>query len=96
MPKIHRKSVSLCQVYWHRVTREFCDACGMVIRDPYFYKWMVTHLDGSDAWVDLAATSHVNNDCVGQTIKNLLGAIPAEPHEQQNKRSILRKAMQTI
>jgi hypothetical protein len=65
MPAVWSRSAKVYQTCWKRVAREFCDACGMVIKDDHFYKWSVTYIDGKNAWVDVETASHVNPTCTG-------------------------------
>lgn len=85
MPKIWSKSVKIYQRMWKRQGRQFCDSCGMVVKDEHYYKWTVSYIAESQDWVNLSANSHTNPTCCGFTINALLQQCPTE--EQQLIRS---------
>lgn len=87
MLAIWSRSAKVYQVLWKRVAREFCDACGMVVKDDHFYKWTVTYIDGKKAWVDVETTSHLNATCAGLALLEALKAAKEKPLRQNRTRT---------
>ena len=76
MPAVWEKSGKLYVTLWKRVAREFCDACGMVIKDDYFYKWALSYAGSANEWITLNADSHTNPTCSGFAVNSLVQEVP--------------------
>jgi hypothetical protein len=77
MPKVWEKSGKVYQRLWRRIGRVFCDSCGMVIKDPYYYKWTMSYVADKGQWIDLEYESHTNPTCSGYAVNMLLQSVPS-------------------
>jgi len=77
MPAVRERTIRLTQTLWKRVSREFCDGCGMTICDDHFYRWAVSiqHGDKVD-WI-MSLDSHMWDACSGAVVGSLMRTMHA-------------------
>lgn len=77
MPPVwFKRNKTICAL-WERRGQTFCDGCGMLIRDRFFYKWSANELHNPfDLEVHQNLNSHDNANCVGTVLLGLLKHIP--------------------
>jgi hypothetical protein len=78
MPKVWSKSVRIEQTLWKRAGQEFCDACGMLIKDDHFWVWEIVHSSQGRTFVDAQEKSHLNMACSGGALLHLLECVSAK------------------
>lgn len=84
MPKVWARSGKVYQRLWRRVGQAFCDGCGKVIRDDFYWKWQVTYIGNGHAWLTEEGLSHLNISCSGAVLLELMKSTPAEDEDEQN------------
>jgi len=83
MPRVWVRTAVVTQEKWKRLGRAFCDGCGMVIKDDYYWKWSVSHSGNPIEAIYDERNSHNATYCIGLVIRDLLNAGGRGPFEEQ-------------
>jgi len=84
MSKSWAKSVKVYQQLRKRRGQAFCDGCGKLIKDDYYWKWQVTYVGRGHAWLTEESFSHLNGSCAGHVLLKLMTSAPTREWEEQN------------
>lgn len=76
MPILATKSAKVYQSKNQRRGRVFCDGCGKVIKDDYYWSWIAVNIDENSDWKERHANSHINMTCSGGTVLDLFALFP--------------------
>lgn len=80
MPAVWGRTMKVEQILWQRLGQEFCDGCGMLIKDDHFYKLAVVTLDENlQLDLSLRLNSHISPFCTGLVLAQQFAACEHSP-----------------
>lgn len=76
MPIIATKSAKVYLSKCRRRGRVFCDSCGRVVRDDYYWAWLVVNIGKDADWKEQHQNSCINMACSGGVLLGMFANFP--------------------